>query len=1366
MYSQFRQRSSIWARLAIWMGVVLLLVVVPAWPQATSSSTITGQVTDQQAALVPAAQVVLVDKSTNAARTTSSNETGRYVFVNVQSGTYDLVFSKPGFASLKIEAQQVQVGATLTVNAVLEVGSTSSTIEVVATNLAELQTTNAAVGTSLTGPALIALPNLGRDVSTLAVLQPGVTLSGYTAGAYEDQNTYMLDGGNASDDMSGEANRYGTNFTGLGGTQQGAVPSGVVPTPVESIEEFKVASFSQTADFNSSLGSQIQMATKRGSNQFHGAGYWYYYATDVGAANSWTNNHTLTTNSAGQTVATPLASNHRNRFGASLGGPLTPKLLGGKTYFFVNYEGLRYPNVSNYERPVPTDSMRAGVIFVPNSSGTYLPYNLNPNPVTAKDPVTGQMTTYPSAVCPAGGCDPRNLGLNPIVSKIWSYMPEPNDFTYGSNGADGYNVAGFLSTIRQPLTENSYVSRLDHNFSESWRFFATYRYMRLVNLTNNQADIGGLLHGDTLGVPAATAPRPQNPGYLVLGLTTNVTPTTTNEFRFNFTRNFWQWGSANAPPQLPGLGGAVEIASGYSNSTAESSTCANTLIPYNVGTQCTRQRFWDGQDKLIRDDVSKLKGNHLIQFGGTYQRNFDYHMRTDNGSGINDQIIYQIASTNINLTNSQWIPTTVGSSYLTNWRNLYSEVLGLVSQPQVAYTRSGANLTVNPVGQPAFDQSIIPYYSVYFSDTWKLRPALTLTYSLGWALEMPPYEINGKQVTVVGADGEQIDTADYLAQRQKAALAGGVYEPVLGFATVRNVGGGLKYPYNPFYGGFSPRLAMAWNPKFASGILGSLFGDGKSVVRGGYGRIYGRLNGVNLVLVPLLGIGPLQPVTCAGPNMNGTCAGANNVDPTNVFRIGTDGMAAPLPAPSQTLAQPFYMGYNGAISAGDVNTLDPHYKPERTDNLSISLQRQIKGNMMLEVGYIGRLIRNEMQEMNLDDVPYMTTLGGESFASAYSAVAQALYFAGATPASVPVQPFFETALGGANSAYCSGYSSCTVAVASKLSSTFKAAGVSDIWNAINKAPSWTLGRTMISGAGGGVSPLQATSLALTTSQGFGNYNALYSTFKTTEYHGLTAISTFTWGRALGTAPLAQANSSNTALNAWNMHANYGPNGFDVKFQYNAAVYYAPKIYAAQHGIAGHVLGGWTISPLFTAQSGAAVCATYTEGSLAGAEAFGESSSGSMTSTADCATFAAPLSVASSAYYNNPGSTVSNPTAPGLAGVGVGTNNKPTYINMFSNPAAVYNELRPCFLGLDTSCGGYGNLRGLPTWNLDATVLKDIGVWKEGRVGMTLNIMFTNILNHEQPGTGSLNWSSPATFGRITTQANTPRQMEFGLRIHF
>jgi hypothetical protein len=1306
-------------------------------------------VIDQQNAAIPGVEVRLVDVSTNTTMSTSTNDTGRYIFVNVPSGTYNVTFSKTGFTQSRIMGQEAQVGSTLTLNTVMEVGATTTTVEVTASKGADLVTTNASVGSTITGDSILALPNLGRDVSTLAVLQPGVTLGGYTAGAYMDQNTYSIDGGNATDDMAGNTTGYQTNFTGLGGTQTSGVPSGVVPTPVESVEEIRVSSFNQTADFNSSIGSQVQMVTKRGTTQYHGSGYWYYYGTDVGAANTWSNDHTPETTSSGQVLSpyTPLTPNHRNRVGGSLGGPLTPKILGGKTFFFINYEGLRYPDVFNYEHPVPTDTMRAGVIFVPNAAGTYIPYNLNPNPVT----VNG--VTYQPAVCPGGACDPRGIGINPIVSKIWSYMPEPNDPYYASNGGDGYNVEGYLSSIRAPLTENSYVARVDHDFGDKWRLFASYRYMRLINLTTNQVDIGGLISGDTKGTPTAIAPRPQNPGYMVLGMTTNVTPTTTNEFRFNYTRNFWQWGDANAPPQLPGLGGAVEIASGASNSTAESTTCANTLIPYNVGTQCTRQRVWDGQDKLVRDDLTMIKGNHLFQFGGNYQRNYDYHERTDNGSGINDQIVYQIASTNINFGSNLYYPTTVPTTYQSNYRNLYSEVLGLVSQPQVAYTRSGSNLTLNPVGQPAYDQDVIPFYNMYFSDTWHMKPTFTLTYSMGWALELPPYELNGKQPELVNSDGDIINTASYLADRKSAALAGSTYEPILGYEMIRNVGGSPKYPMSTFYGAFSPRVAASWNPKIDSGLLGKLLGSGKTVLRGGYGRIWGRLNGVNLVLVPLLGLGPLQPVTCAGASMTGQCLGANNVDPSNVFRIGTDGMSAPLPTPSQTLAQPFFPGYNGAATAGDVDTLDPNYRPERTDNFSVSLQRELRTRMMLEIGYIGRIVRNEMEEMNLDAVPYMTTLNNQSFAQAYAAIYNALA-SGVAPGSIAAQPFLEAALGGKGT-YCTGYANCTDAVASKLTSSFKSTAVSDIWAALNKADAWTLGRTMISGAGNGVATLQATSVSLTTSMGFGNYNAMYVTWKASDFHGATVVSNFTWGRALGTAPLAQYNSANTALNPWDMQSNYGTNSFDIKLQYNVGVYYAPPVYRDQRGVLGHVLGGWTISPLFTAQSGSTLQPYYSEGTSCSSDcqSFGESSSGSVTSTADGAVLAAPYTGGSSAHYNNAG-----------AG-GVGTNN-PQAINMFTNPSAVLAEFRPCVLGMDTSCGGGGIIRGLPTWNLDGSVMKNIGVWKEGKVGATLNFQFTNVLNHMQPGSPSLNMSSPSTFGRITSQSNTPRQMELGIRLHF
>jgi hypothetical protein len=936
--------------------------------------------------------------------------------------------------------------------------------------------------------------------------------------------------------------------------------------------------------------------------------------------------------------------------------------------------------------------------------------------------------------------------LNPIVNQIWSkYMPLANDAIYASG--DQYNTQGYLSTIRAPLNSNNYVGRIDHDFNDKWRFYTTYRDQRLISLTTNQVDIGGAIGSDKFGVPAPLAPRTQIPDFFVAGLTTNISPTVTNTFLFNYIRNFWQWAD-DSNAQIPGLGlgGALEIGGESTNS----------LIPFNVNTQSVRQRFWDGQDQIYKDDITAIKGNHLIQYGGSYQRNFDYHTRSDNGNGINNAIVYQSTSTGINFTNSPYIPTTVPSTQYSNYEGLYSEVLGFVSQPQVAYTRQGANLAIQPVGSFAFDKSIIPTYSGYVSDTWHVKPTFTLIYGLGYTLEMPPYETTGKQIAMVDQSGQPVSAANYLADKQSAALQGQAYDPLIGYEAVRNVGTGLKYPYNPVYNEFAPRVAMAWNPNYDSGILGKVVGHGKTVIRGGYGRIYGRLNGVNLVLVPLLGAGLIQATTCLGPSMTGQCLGTNNVNPATVFRIGTDGNTAPLPAPSATLPQPFYSGVNGNASAGDLDTLDPNYRPETTDNFTLTIQREISRNSTIEVGYIGRVIRHEGQEVNLDAVPTMMTLNNQQFSQAWANMYTQVVTNGVAPASVTPQPFIESALGGPNSSYCSGYSSCTAALVTNQKSLITNDAVSDLWGAMNKISSWTLGRTMISSpvTAGGTG--QVTSAALTTALGSGNYNALFATYRMKEYKGVSLTSNFTWSRALGTAAQYQASSSYTALDAFNMHASYGPNSFDTPFIFNVSAYYRPDFYKTQKGVVGHILGGWTLSPLFFAQSGAPIAESvgFSEGSCTSCQAFGEDTpTGALTAYYENAVFASKYTGGNSANYNVSGSG------------GIGTNNT-TGLNLFSNPAAVYTEFRKCVLGIDTSCGGYGNIYNLPNFNLDAQVLKDIGVWKEGRVGATLSIQVTNVLNHMEPSTPGMSLTSPTTFGKISGQSNTPRNMEFGIRVHF
>ena len=258
-----------------------------ALAQSAIAGTVEGEVTDQQGAKVAGAAVKLIDRATNSELTTKSNDAGRYLFIDVKPGSYDITFTLTGFSVRKIDKQDVLVGQVLTINAVLEVGQVSNVIEVTSVPGAELQTVNATVGTTVSGPSLTYLPIFGSDSSSLALIQPGVTPDGAVAGAMYDQNTFQLDGGNNSNDMDGSMRSYTGSYGHNSFAGTGNPPSGVLPTPPDTIEEFKVNTAGQTADFNGSSGAQVQMITKRGTNDFHGTAYWYYHSSDIGGANTW-----------------------------------------------------------------------------------------------------------------------------------------------------------------------------------------------------------------------------------------------------------------------------------------------------------------------------------------------------------------------------------------------------------------------------------------------------------------------------------------------------------------------------------------------------------------------------------------------------------------------------------------------------------------------------------------------------------------------------------------------------------------------------------------------------------------------------------------------------------------------------------------------------------------------------------------------------------------------------------------------------------------------------------------------------------------------------------------------------------------------
>ncbi len=489
-------------------------------------------------------------------------------------------------------------------------------------------------------------------------------------------------------------------------------------------------------------------------------------------------------------------------------------------------------------------------------------------------------------------------------------------------------------------------------------------------LQNSQIDIGGIT-GGTKGLPKSTDSEPVQPRYYVIGLTGRLTNNMTNDFHVDFLRYYWQWARRAPFPQVSGLGAALQI-------YQESNT--NGLVPMNVDTQNARSRVWDGKDYSLNDEVSWLHGQHLIQFGGTFRHQNFYHVRDDKVVGGLAEPLYFAEYTNSDMTfQSDFMPailsgcsTSTCTAQGTNWKKAYASLMGMIDHTAQLLTR-GPDLTPNAPGTPNTQRSLVDYYDIHFVDTWRLKPTLTLAYGLDWGVQTPPYETNGLQtIMVYGTDPHATVTyQNYMSQAVSAALQGQAFAPELGFAPIKT--SGRKYPSDMDWHNFGPRFSIAWNPRRSSGLLNRFFGDGKSVVRAGYGRYFDRLNGVGLVMTPALGIGFGNGVACKGVDTTGACAGKN--DPTTAYRIGVDGNNPPIPSLGP-ITPPVIPGFtadaNSPYQSYDFR-IDPKRKIGVEDTWTLGFQRQLPSNMMVEAGYVGRVAHHLYTTNDINQIPYMLT---------------------------------------------------------------------------------------------------------------------------------------------------------------------------------------------------------------------------------------------------------------------------------------------------------------------------------------------------------------------------------------------------------
>src|SRR5580700_319065 len=317
----------------------------------TTFGSISGTVTDASGSAVAGAQVTLTNDATSAKQTFTTGADGLYSFVNLNPGEYTLEVEKSGFKHVKREAIVVQVQQAVRIDAAMELGAVSQTVEVTA-ETPLLQPTSASLGQVIDQRATNEIPLNGRNVFNLITLAPAAIAQGGSGGSQVGQNPFSWGNYQVGGSFGNESVEY------IDGQP---VNIGYINLPVlipdqDAISEFKVQYNNLGSEWGKFAGGVVNLSTKGGTNQYHGEAYEYL------------RNKVLNARPYFDSTNPPYV---QNQFGGTFGGPI----IKDKTFFFFAYDGYRQRASSVFTTTVPTVGERGGVfpadikIFDPLSVG-------------------------------------------------------------------------------------------------------------------------------------------------------------------------------------------------------------------------------------------------------------------------------------------------------------------------------------------------------------------------------------------------------------------------------------------------------------------------------------------------------------------------------------------------------------------------------------------------------------------------------------------------------------------------------------------------------------------------------------------------------------------------------------------------------------------------------------------------------------------------------------------------------------------------------------------------------------------------------------------------------------------------------------
>ena len=871
-------------------------------------ATIVGTVADPSGAAVPGVKVTLTNTDTGITTVVNTSGDGQYVAPELHIGHYNARAEAKGFKIGELKGITLNVGDRMRVDFKLEVGSAQETVTVEA-NAVAVQTDTAEVSSVVTGQQITQLATNGRSVFSLEALTPG---------ASSIQGDFMVPTSAGSDfNVSFNGQRVSHNLWLVDGGEAadrgGGGGADVLPSE-DAIAEFRTMTSNYSAEYGLSSAGTISMVMKSGTKQFHATAF-YFGRNDALDARNYFN-----------PAPNKVTELRFNNFGFNVGGPVSfhPNTSSPKTFFFYNMEWRRYIAGGQFTPTVPLASM------YPDANGdVVLPTTIaNGNPISMVVPAniaaldtncSGAEQATLAAAALANQPFPTNTipacAVNTNASALLAGGKAGGIFPKPTSGWT------FIGGGKQPTMGKEELVRIDHQFSDKFSIFGHWisdQAMQTFGTTMWSGDNVPSV-GNTFG----------NPSYSVTVHTTYaIRPNLLNEVAFSY--------DGNRIAILPaGVFSATDI-TGFTEGAHRIFTGTNVddRIPDINLSGSTNTHYtvnwmpWNNvaDDYQVRDDLSWTKGAHQFKFGfswAIYKKAQDYFAETQGGFTFDGS-----ATTN---------PTQTGNNCPANTQcglDYADFILGDAQHyNENGYKGKGHWNAISP--------------AAYIQDNWRATHRLTLNLGLRWDGIPHTYEANSNQTNFYpnlyksanapqwtdASDTQIASTSPGLGTSPVQSLQG--YQFYLNGMGVGGKNGNPKGLADNAWLNFGPRLGFAYD----------LFGTGKTVIRGGYGLMYERIQGNDMYN------GATNPPY-------GYSLGASNVlfsDPHNLWGGGT--VTVPI------------------VPAGVVG-INQKYPAPRVSQFSAGVQQAVGSKAVFSVSYVGSRDRHlsYWQELNLPDASNLACL--------------------------------------------------------------------------------------------------------------------------------------------------------------------------------------------------------------------------------------------------------------------------------------------------------------------------------------------------------------------------------------------------------